>query len=46
MAQTQLDQDQQRVQIGSLAQLDVQQDEAQVATSKANLIAAQIHAVH
>lgn len=40
LAQTQLDQDQQRVQIGTLAQLDVQQDEAQVATSKANLIAA------
>jgi outer membrane protein TolC len=41
LAQTQLDQDKQRVQIGTLAQLDVQQDEAQVATSKANLIAAQ-----
>ncbi len=41
LAQTQLDQDQQRVQIGSLAPLDVQQDEAQVATSKANLIAAE-----
>jgi outer membrane protein TolC len=41
LAQTQLDQDRQRVQIGTLAQLDVQQDEAQVATSKANLIAAQ-----
>jgi outer membrane protein TolC len=41
LAQTQLDQDQQRVQIGTLAQLDVQQDGAQVATSKANLIAAQ-----
>ena len=41
LAQTQLEQDQQRVQIGTLAQLDVQQDEAQVATSKANLIAAQ-----
>jgi outer membrane protein len=41
LAQTQLDQDKQRVQIGSLAQLDVQQDEAQVATSRANLIAAQ-----
>jgi outer membrane protein len=41
LAQTQLDQDQQRVQIGTLAQLDVQQDQAQVATSKANLIAAQ-----
>jgi outer membrane protein TolC len=41
LAQTQLDQDRQRVQIGTKAQLDVQQDEAQVATSKANLIAAQ-----
>ena len=41
LAQTQLDQDRQRVQIGTLAQLDVQQDEAQVATSKANLITAQ-----
>ena len=41
LAQTQLDQDKQRVQIGTLAQLDVQQDGAQVATSKANLIAAQ-----
>ncbi len=41
LAQTQLDQDRQRVQIGTLAQLDVQQDEAQVATSKANLIVAQ-----
>jgi outer membrane protein len=41
LAQTQLDQDQQRVQIGTLAQLDVQQDEAQAATSKASLIAAQ-----
>ena len=41
LAQTQLDQDKQRVQIGTLAPLDVQQDEAQVATSKANLIAAQ-----
>ena len=41
LAQTQLGQDRQRVQIGTLAQLDVQQDEAQVATSKANLIAAQ-----
>src|ERR1019366_334994 len=41
LAQTQLDQDRQRVQIGTLAQLDVQQDGAQVATSKANLIAAQ-----
>ena len=41
LAQTQLDQDKQRVQIGTLAQLDVQQDEAQVASSQANLIAAQ-----
>jgi outer membrane protein TolC len=41
LAQTQLDQDQQRVQIGTLAQLDVQQDEAQVAQSRASLIAAQ-----
>ena len=41
LAQTQMDQDKQRVQIGTLAQLDVQQDEAQVATSRANLIAAQ-----
>ena len=41
LAQTQLDQDRQRVQIGTMAQLDVQQDEAQVATSRANLIAAQ-----
>ena len=40
LAQTQLDQDQQRVQIGTLAQLDVQQDEAQVAQSKASLILA------
>jgi outer membrane protein TolC len=41
LAQTQLDQDNQRVQIGTLAQLDVQQDQAQVAQSQANLIAAQ-----
>jgi outer membrane protein len=41
IAQTQLDQDRQRVQIGTMAQLDVQQDEAQVATSRANLIVAQ-----
>jgi outer membrane protein len=39
-AQTQLDQDNQRVQIGTLAVLSVQQDESQVAQSKANLIAA------
>ena len=41
LAQTQLDQDKQRVQIGTMAQLDVQQDEAQVAQNRANLIAAQ-----
>jgi len=41
LAQTQLDQDRQRVQIGTMAQLDVQQDEAQVAQSRASLIAAQ-----
>jgi outer membrane protein TolC len=40
LAQTQLDQDRQRVQVGSLAPLDVQQDEAQVASSRASLIAA------
>lgn len=41
LAQTQLNQDKQRVQVGSLAPLDVQQDEAQVAQSRASLIAAQ-----
>jgi outer membrane protein len=41
LAQTQLDQDKQRVQIGSMSPLDVQQDESQVATSRANLITAQ-----
>lgn len=41
LAQTQLDQDKQRVQVGSLAPLDVQQDESQLAQSRANLIAAQ-----
>jgi len=41
LAQTQLGQDRQRVEVGSLAPLDVQQDEAQVAQSRANLIAAQ-----
>jgi outer membrane protein len=41
LAQTQLDQDNQRVQIGTLAILSVQQDKSQVAQSKANLIAAQ-----
>ncbi len=41
LAQTQLDQDNQRVQIGTLAVLSVQQDESQVAQAKASLIAAQ-----
>ena len=41
LAQTQLDQDKQRVQIGTLAVLSVQQDESQVAQDQANLIAAQ-----
>jgi len=41
LAQTQLDQDKQRVQIGTLAPLSVQSDESQVASSKASLIAAQ-----
>ncbi len=41
LAQTQLNQDRQRVQVGSLAPLDVQQDEAQVASSQAALITAQ-----
>jgi len=40
LAQTQLDQDRQRVEVGSLAPLDVQQDEAQVASSQASLIGA------
>jgi outer membrane protein TolC len=43
LAQTQLDQDKQRVQVGSLAPLDVQQDEAQLAQSRASLIAAQFN---
>jgi HAE1 family hydrophobic/amphiphilic exporter-1 len=41
LSQTQLDQDRQRMQIGTLAQLSVQQDEAQVAQNQANLITAQ-----
>jgi outer membrane protein TolC len=43
LAQTQLDQDKQRVQIGSVAERDgtLEQDEAQVAQSRANLIAAE-----
>lgn len=41
LAQTQLDQDRQRVRVGSLAPLDVQQDESQVASNRASLITAQ-----
>ena len=41
LSQTQLDQDKQRVQIGTLAILSVQQDESQVAQNKASLISAQ-----
>jgi outer membrane protein TolC len=41
LAQTQLDQDKQRVQIGTLAPLSVQSDESQAASSKASLISAQ-----
>jgi outer membrane protein len=41
LAQTQLDQDKQRVEIGTMTPLDVQQDEAQVASSHAAVIGAQ-----
>jgi outer membrane protein TolC len=41
LSQTQLDQDRQRLQIGTLAVLSVQQDESQTAQDHANLIAAQ-----
>ena len=41
LSQTQLDQDKQRMQIGTLAQLSVQQDESQVAQNKATLISAE-----
>src|SRR5665213_2577469 len=41
LAQTQLDQDNQRLQIGTLAQLSVEQDESQAAQSRANLITAE-----
>jgi outer membrane protein TolC len=41
LSQTQLDQDKQRMQIGTLAQLSVQQDESQMAQNKANLLAAE-----
>jgi len=40
LAQTQLNQDRQRSRIGTIAELDVQQDEAQAAQSKADLITA------
>lgn len=41
LSETQLDQDRQRLQIGTLAQLSVQQDESQVAQNQANVITAQ-----
>jgi HAE1 family hydrophobic/amphiphilic exporter-1 len=41
LSQTQLDQDKQRMQIGTLALLSVQQDESQVAQNRAALIAAE-----
>ena len=41
LAQTQLNQDKKRVELGSLAPLDVKQDETQVAQSRSSLIAAQ-----
>ncbi|MGH7979028.1 MAG: TolC family protein, partial [Limisphaerales bacterium] len=41
LSQTQLDQDRQRLQIGTLAELSVQQDQSQVAQNEANLITAQ-----
>jgi outer membrane protein len=41
LSQTQLDQDKQRLEIGTLAQLSVQQDQSQVAQNQANLISAQ-----
>lgn len=41
LSQTQLDQDQQRLTIGTLAQLSVQQDKSQVAQNQANVITAQ-----
>jgi outer membrane protein len=41
LAQTQLDQDKQRMQIGTLAQLAVQLDESQTAQNKANVISAE-----
>ncbi len=41
LSQTQLDQDKQRMQIGTLAQLSVEQDESQLAQNKANVIKAE-----
>ncbi len=41
LAQTQLDQDRQRMQIGTLAQLSVEQDESQAAQNQANVITAE-----
>jgi HAE1 family hydrophobic/amphiphilic exporter-1 len=41
LSQTQLDQDKQRLAIGTLAQLSVSQDQSQVAQNRANVIAAQ-----
>lgn len=41
LSETQLDQDRQRLQIGTLAQLSVQQDQSQVAQNQANVITAQ-----
>ena len=41
LSQTQLDQDKQRMQIGTLAQLSVEQDQSEVAQNQANLISAQ-----
>jgi outer membrane protein len=41
LSQTQLDQDRQRLQIGTLAELSVKQDESQVAQNKAQLISAE-----
>lgn len=41
LSQTQLDQDKQRLQIGTLAQLSVEQDQSEVAQNQANVISAQ-----
>lgn len=41
LSQTQLDQDRQRLAIGTLAQLSVEQDQSQVAQNQANVITAQ-----